>query len=112
MISIRRKSRLGDFLFQYVFGRLLADRFGYKLVATPIVGFPRTREEVPGEELLSPLITWEGHWPRSRRTGQALTKAELFEPPNGMLLLDGEFQRFELFADYREIIRSDWLRSD
>lgn len=49
MIQVRYFGRLGNRLFQYCTGRILAEELGLKLVAPKIPGFPRTQDKVGGE---------------------------------------------------------------
>ena len=60
MILFRRRDRLGNWLFEYCFARVLAQRFGYRLAAMPLPGFPGTFAEVWGEEVYGPEARWEG----------------------------------------------------
>ena len=56
MIEVRYQGRLGNHLFQYCFGRILAEKMGYKLKADPIPGFPATSVPVEGHDYsLSPV---------------------------------------------------------
>lgn len=41
MIEVRYRNRLGNNLFQYALGRILAEEKGYALKAAPIAGFPQ-----------------------------------------------------------------------
>ncbi len=101
---------LGDRLFQYSFARILAARFRYQLQATPIPGFPGTFVDINGENVLGPTALWEGQWPVDARDGRPLTREELQVPPGARVTIRGRFQRFELYSDTRDEIRSDWLR--
>ena len=112
MISLRRRDHIGSCLFEFCFARILAERFGYRLEAVPLGGFPGTRTLVAGEDVFGPVALWEGMWPFDGHGGQPLTRAELHESPGARVTVAGSFQRFELFADRREEIRNDWLRLD
>jgi len=48
MIKVNYDGNLGNNLFQYCFGRILAEELGYQLVANSIPGFPRTFDEISG----------------------------------------------------------------
>ena len=43
MITVKYQGGLGNMLFQYCFGRMLATRLGYKLNASHINGFSSTK---------------------------------------------------------------------
>lgn len=104
MILLRRRNRLGSWLFQYCFARLLARRFGCRLAALPMAGFPGTFAAVPGEEIYGPVGSWSGQWPFEAWTGRRLERAELGQAPGQRLTLDGWFQRFEFIAEAGEEI--------
>ena len=110
MISLRRRDRLGNCLFEYCFARILAERFGYRLEATPLAGFPGTKTPVAGEEVLGPVVVWNEQWPREAYSGRPLVRAELYQAPEARLVLDGWFQRWEFFREHAAVIRRDWLR--
>ena len=112
MILLRRRDRLGNWLFQYCFARVLAQRFGCRLEAMPLPSLSGTAKELAGEEVFGPVAEWEGQWPFDAHTGRRLAREELFQPPGQRLTLNGRFQRFELIAAAREEIRRDWLRVD
>ena len=110
MILLTRRDRLGNWLFEYSFARLLAKRFGYRLTALPMPGFPGTFGVLLGEEVYGPVACWQGNWPFEAYSGRRLVREELFQAPGQRITLDGLFQRWELIADAREEIREDWLR--
>lgn len=112
MILLRRRARLGNWLFQYTFARLLAQRFGYRLLALPMHGFPRAFAGVRGDVVYGPEVCWQGNWPFDAYSGRRLVREEFFQAPGQRVTLDGLFQRWELFAEAREEIRGDWLRVD
>lgn len=100
MIRVEYIGRMGNQLFQYCFGRILAEQLGYRLQADPIPGFPGTAEEVAGVshggdplELSGQLVDLP-----------AILSAEVPRP----ILLKGFFQRIEYYADHHEAIRR-WL---
>ena len=110
MISLRRRDNIGNCLFEYCFARILAERFGYRLEAVPLGGFPGTRTPVAGEEVLGPVVVWDGQWPFEAYAGRPIAEAELLQSPGARLVLNGWFQRWEFFRDHAETIRRDWLR--
>ena len=110
MISLRRRDNIGNCLFEYCFARVLAERFGYRLEAVPLGGFPGTRTLVAGEEVLGPMALWNGVWPFDGYSGRPIAQAELYQAPGARITLGGSFQRFDLIADRCDKIRNDWLR--
>jgi hypothetical protein len=103
MVEVRYQARLGNNLFQYCFGRLLAERLGFELAAEPIDGFPGTAERVAG-------VRVEG--PEQRLTGQQVDlDAILADRTPRRLVVDGWFQRYDYYRPLRDQIRQ-WLAFD
>jgi hypothetical protein len=48
MIEVRYKGQLGNNMFQYCLGRILAEELGFALQAGPISGFSNTEEKIGG----------------------------------------------------------------
>ena len=48
MVEVKYIGRLGNNLFQYCLGRIIAEGLGYKLKVDPIPGFPNTNKPVEG----------------------------------------------------------------
>jgi hypothetical protein len=112
MIVLHRRNRIGNMLSQYSFARVLARRFGCRLLAAPVAGFGRTWVRIDGEEVFGPAVRWRGQWPFDGLVGRRVERQELFTAPCARLTLEGWFQRFEFIADCREVVREDWLRLD
>lgn len=112
MIQLFRRDRLGNVLFQYCFARVLAERWGYRLAASPLSDFSGTFSHLGGEEVFGPVARWQGQWPFDAYVSRPIQRKELKIAPGSRLTLNGWFQRFEFIADVREAIREDWLRLD
>ena len=103
MIQVIYKGRLGNRLFQYCFGRILAEEFGWQLAATPIEGFPGTAETVSGQVLPDefPLIF------------SGVDRPDLEEllrnPPRRRIIANAYFQQYAYYVRYLERIRL-WFR--
>jgi len=102
VIEVRYKARLGNNLFQYCLGRILAEELGFALKAVPIPGFPNTAQRVNG-------AAYEG--PREVFKGPHLIPLEtiLADRSPRHIILDGWFQRYEYYRPRREKIQQ-WLR--
>lgn len=101
MVEVIYDGGLGNYLFQYCFGRLLAERLAYKLVASPIPGFPGTRELVPGADHSDkePLVL----------RGQKPDLSPLQTPGAARrIICSGYFQRYEYYRPHAARIKS-WL---
>ena len=107
---MHRRVRLGSILSQYAFARVLAQRFAYRLATVPVPGFPGTLTASHGEEILGPLIRWNGQWPFDAYSGRPLLLDELYQAPGAQIRLHGGFQRYDLFASESEAICDEWLR--
>lgn len=103
MVEVRFKGQLGNNLFQYCLGRLLAEDLGYALQAPPIAGFPNTREAVDGRRYDEPTVTLRGY--------RAELDQLLAAPPQARIVLDGWFQWSHYFRPHRSRIRR-WLEFD
>lgn len=99
MIEVIYDGNLGNNLFQYAFGRILAGQLGYRLKAQPINGFPRTTDVVEGDVVTGDPIVLRGQRPN-------LTK--LRETPRRPILLTGYFQRSEYYVGYRSEV-CEWF---
>lgn len=104
MVSVNYIGRLGNNLFQYVLGRIIAQRRGYQLTASPIPGFPGTRDKLPGGD--------HSNFPPVVLEGNQIDLAAVLNSQNpSHIILDGFFQRSEYFTPLRETIR-EWLRME
>lgn len=108
MVEVRYRGSFGDNLFQYCFGRLLAERWGHRLSALPLPRFPNTAESVPGRTYLSPLQSWSGLAVEERQLGMLLREREMTTPVRGRLVLYGWFQRWEYYRGHETALRR-WL---
>lgn len=105
MIEVRYMGRLGNNLFQYCFGRILAERMGFKLEANPIPGFPNTRTKIEGHDYSSR--------PTQFLTGQIVDlEAVVKDKTKRKIVLSGYFQRYEYYKKHKDVIREDWLSMD
>ncbi len=102
IVEVRYMGRLGNQLFEYAFGRLLAEHLGATFVAPPIAGFPRARARRASWVMRRsrPSVTIKNHWlgPEDR----AALKSERY------IELRGYFQRVEYYREHRERI-ADWF---
>ncbi len=103
MIEVRYKALLGNNLFQYCLGRILAEELGFSLQASAIRGFPNTQERVAGACHCEPVQRLTGYW--------IDLDGILADRSKRRIVLDGWFQRFEYYRPYRKTIRQ-WLALD
>ncbi|HYN80859.1 MAG TPA: alpha-1,2-fucosyltransferase [Gemmatimonadaceae bacterium] len=101
MVKVVYDGNLGNWLFQYCFGRILAERLVYRLEAPPIPGMSGTRDTVRGADYSDrePLVL--------RGQKPDLSFLEAPDRPQ-FLLLTGYFQRYEYYLPHRNRIR-EWL---
>jgi len=105
MVEVRYIGQLGNNLFQYCLGRIIAEKLGFKLKADPINGFPSTGKNIDGHNWSSyPTQILEGH--------QVDLQAVLEDRTKRKIILKGFFQRYEYYRDYKSAIRNDWLLTD
>lgn len=103
MVEVRYRDRLGNNLFQYCLGRIIAEELGYKLHAAPLEGFSRTADVIEGENYSAPEQVLEGN-----RIDLA---AVLRGRSPRKITLNGWFQRHEYYSPHRERIQQ-WLTID
>jgi hypothetical protein len=102
VVEVRYRGRLGNQLFEYAFGRLLAEHLGATFVAPPIAGFQQARARRASWAMRHsrPSVTIKGHW-LSQKKRAALKNERYIE-------LLGFFQRVEYYREHRERI-ADWF---
>src|SRR5437868_1979477 len=101
MIEVIYDGNLGNNLFQYCFGRILAETLKYKLVAKPIQGFIGTYDSSEGHIYdKNEIITLRGQKPDLSFMHQ--------QDPQYHILLTGYFQRYEYYEKHVQSIRN-WL---
>lgn len=102
MIQVLYSGGLGNNLFQYALGRILAEELGYELKADPINGFPGTYEKVSGESYEEEII-YNGHY--------IDIKEILKNKPKKCIVLDGFFQQSKYYEPYKSRIKN-WFRME
>ena len=55
MIDVRYSDRMGNRMFQYCLGRILAEEFGFALHAEALPGFPNTGKKIEGLMIHDPV---------------------------------------------------------
>jgi len=103
MVLVKYRDRLGNTLFQYCLGRIIAEELDFALEAEPIEGFPNTASSVRGKSFDSPVQRLEDH-----RIDLA---SVLNDRSERRIELDGWFQRCEYYSPYKAKIR-EWLKLD
>lgn len=102
MVEVIYDGGLGNNLFQYCFGRILAEKLGYRLVVPPIPGLTGTYDLVDGHAYANEaILTLRGQKPD-------LTFIESDSDEKYHFLLTGYFQRYEYYKPYAQRIR-EWL---
>ncbi len=100
-ISYNQGCRLGNHLYLYAAGRLLARRLGLSLGAAPIQGFPRTNDVICGKIITDPIETLASADPIPSWPDLAGLEGKGFEITQG-------FVNSRYFVNDRELIKT-WL---
>jgi hypothetical protein len=129
-VEVQFIGRLGNNLFQYALGRIIAEELGYELVCRPaaVAGATEVRPDsgdaatlldlagefldvplrIPGKHIRSPherYVLGERAW-----SGYGVPLQRILQDRRDRrIVLRGYFQRMEYFAPYRDVVRS-WLR--
>ena len=104
MVEVIYDGNLGNNLFQYCFGRIIAEKLGYRLSAKPIKDFPGTLDNVEGKDYKGKeIITLKGQ----------LVDLSFLDTNNleCHILVTGYFQRYEYFEKHSDSIK-EWLRTE
>ena len=96
MIEVFYRARTGNHLFQYCFGRILAEELGYQLQATPIPHFDGTAASVEGHSYEEPV------WNCPEATNPAEIIAD--RTPR-RIVVRGYMQQYRYLHPYRHRIR-------
>lgn len=102
IVQVSYKGALGNQLFQFVLGRILADNLGFSLQASAIPGFASTSGFAADA---SPLEEADEIHEGQRLDLQSILNNR--EPRR--IHLEGYFQRYEYYRPYKNMIRSRWL---
>jgi hypothetical protein len=111
MIEIRFRGGPGEWLFQYAFGRLLAERWGVSMKSAQLPGMPRAEPVLNGRTFFGPMEVFSGSACELLSTGSLIRPRDLLDPFPARLIIHGWFLRTEYYAESLERLR-DWFRQD
>ncbi|MEM7384152.1 MAG: hypothetical protein AAF514_04335 [Verrucomicrobiota bacterium] len=97
MIKVQYRARLGNNLYQYALGRLLAERMNYELEAPRLPDFPVTAERVEGRRFEEPEVVMRGNF--------IDLEALVAEHDRQCIFLNGYFQHHGWCWPRREFLR-------
>jgi len=103
MIEVKYRGRLGNKLFQYCLGRIIAESKNYELSCKPISGFVGTYKNVRGLSLTNDELYLAGQ--------KISLKEILHSNKDQKIFLEGFFCRYEYYESHRNQIRT-WLRME
>jgi len=103
MVIVKYNGLLGNKLYEYCFGRIIAQKLGYKLQVQPLEGFPATKDIIDGDD-------YSVGYPTEELTGQKVDlNGVLKDRRKRKIIVNGFFQRYEYYKRYKESIRKKWL---
>lgn len=105
MILVRYSSGLGNRLFMYSLGRILAEELNFTLRADPIVGFSGTFDHVGAQACV-------GGKEQILKDGKFHLHEILRDHTPRKVVLDGFFQQYNYFRAYKQKLRNSWLRPE
>ena len=108
MINVNYVGRLGNNMFQYSLGRILAESMGMRLNSAPIPEFSKTFERVNPHQIehYDPIV-FNDHV--LRINNQPVSVQDIVNLKDKTVYLDGWFQRYEYYKPYKEKIR-EWFQ--
>ena len=113
MISVNYQGGLGNVLFQYCFGRLLAESLGYKLNAPEVYGFPGTKLKIDGSVYKDSSVVLTGQVVEDKLTGHVVDMNKLIQnPPKSHVICDGHFMNYDYYKPVLNDIKTSWLVLD
>lgn len=104
MVEVIYRNRLGNRLFQYCLGRIVAQSLKWQLKCHPINGFSHTRESVQGAVFSAPTHKYDD------KTVNELSTITT-DPTPRHIVLRGWFQQYKFFASHASQIHQ-WLQPD
>jgi hypothetical protein len=102
MVKVHWAGRMGNNMFQYCFGRILATELGYQLACSSIAGFERTKDKVDGVAIDHPSVTLNMH---------LVDMEGILNKSDGeqrVILEGGYFQRYEYYRPYKKEVK-EWM---
>lgn len=102
MIEVKYVGGLGNNLFQYALGRILAEELGYELKVKPIKGFPKTYKKIKGKN-------YSGYKKLILLGQKVNLKKILKSKEKRHIVLQGYFQRYEYYKKYKNKIKK-WFK--
>lgn len=105
MIQVHYAGRLGNQLFTYCFGRIIAEALGFELKAPPIEGFVGTYDKIGGKRYDAPVVSY------TKRDLPDL-EAIISDKSPRKIFISAWVQKYAYYEKYADKIRNDWLRID
>lgn len=106
VVEIAFQALLGNRLFQFCVGKVIAEELGFKLYCPQIWGFPNTYDYINNK----PSVAYKTENILAMHDIDIKGIVSNSSPRN--IRLEGYFQRYKYFEKYSEIIRNDWLKID
>lgn len=105
MVIVSFKGNLGNNLFQYSIGRIIAEELGYNLQTPGIPGFPQTYVNIVDRKSFSNPTETHGPW-------QDIDLQGILRNRNDRrIIIHGHFEKYEYYKPYKERIKK-WLLMD
>ncbi len=105
MVEVQYLGQLGNRLFQYCFGRILAENLNFELKADPIPHFPNTKSKISAHNY--------SEYPTQLIKSQKVNLDSILkDKTKRKIVLNEFFQRYEYYKPYKDVIRNNWLVTD
>jgi len=105
-VEVEYNDRMGNNMFQYATGRILAEGLGFKLICGPIHGFEATKEIVSGKRYEHPVQVVDGC---NSRIGYDYLQEYLDNNSSRKIVVRGHLQKYQYFKRHKKKLRR-WFR--
>jgi len=105
-VEVEYTDRMGNNMFQYSTGRILAEGLGFELICRPIQGFEATNESVHGKRYEHPIEVVDGY---NSRLDYNYLQEYLENNSSRKIIVKGHLQKYQYFKHHKKELRR-WFR--
>ena len=102
MLTTNQINHIRNAISRSSFSRTLREHWDIKQVPRNV--------RILDSKMLASRSMWVGQWPRDASSGRKIDGGEFVEYSGNQIVLSGDFQRFDLIAGSKDLIRADWFQ--